>query len=147
MVEDHRRVEQRTVIAGTGMSTDPERIEKLGDEAARRERAARGTPEQSFGAVLGHAPARGEFEDAVEPDRRRAAAPVDDDAAPAADAAPNPTTEPKKAMTSSKPKPSLPDPRERLLRQKLAALESVAKTGARTSSSETPPTGNSRLKK
>ena len=40
MAEDHRRVEARQIV-GTGMATDADRITRIADDAARRERAWR----------------------------------------------------------------------------------------------------------
>ncbi len=143
MAEDHRRVEPRSIV-GTGMVNDPERLEKIGEEAARRERATRERPAAPFGEVLGHAPAKGSLIDDVEPDPKRAAAVVvEGEAAAAEEAAKQPAPE---KRTSSKPLPSLTDPREKLLRQKLALLEKAAPKKPLLSS-ETPPTGNSRMKK
>lgn len=151
MAEDHRRVEPRSIV-GTGMATDPERLDQIRDDAARRERASR-PHELVFGAVLQTAPARGSLEDAFEPDARKqpaadAATEGTDAADSTATAAPDASssTTPAKKPLSSKPKPSLPDPRERLLRARMAALEGAAKK-MEPLSSETPPTGNSRVKK
>jgi hypothetical protein len=67
MVDDHRRVEARTNLAGTGMAVDPRRIHDIEDEAARRERITRGAPQVAFGAVLQRAPARGATDDEPPP--------------------------------------------------------------------------------
>lgn len=146
MAEDHRRVEPRSIV-GTGMVNDPERLEKIGEEAARRERASRGAPEQTFGAVLEHAPAKGALIDDVEPDPKKKKQPTtpEEQQQQQAEQKPEQKAEAKKP-TSSTPRPSLPDPREKLLRQKLQALENVAAKKPLLSS-ETPPTGNSRMKK
>ncbi len=47
----HRRVEARNQLSGTGMSSTPERIQKLQDERARRERANHQS-EKSFSDVM-----------------------------------------------------------------------------------------------
>ena len=57
MVE-HRRVEPRTVIAGTGMASDPERVRTIEDEAARRQRGWHGPPAKGFDEVLDDTPAK-----------------------------------------------------------------------------------------
>lgn len=161
MVEDHRRVEPRSIV-GTGMATDPERVEQVADEAARRERATRAPPANSFSAVLVTAPARGDLEDAapVRDPRRKPddagdnadnAANADDannaDTAGAAAAPVTTTAATEKAKaTSSKPRPSLPDPRERLLREKFAKLQGAPASPSRQPG-VTPPTGSSRIKK
>ena len=115
MAEDHRRVESRHIV-GTGMATDPERLQEISDEAARRERAWRDAPERGFGEVLQTAPAKGALADDVEADPRQQKKEGDPEAAAEEEA-------PKKKATSSKPLPRLPDPRERLVRARLAALQ------------------------
>jgi hypothetical protein len=106
---DHRRVEPRHIV-GTGMATDPERIQQVADEAERRARAWRPPPEAAFDEVLGRAPARGELADAV-PDR--------------SDDAPPPTIAPAAATATPRPvtrvSPRAPDPRARLLHARLDA--------------------------
>jgi hypothetical protein len=79
MVDDHRRVEARTNLAGTGMAVDPRRIHDIEDEAARRERIARGAPQLAFGAVLQRAPARGTTDDEPPPPRPRGEEADEDD--------------------------------------------------------------------
>ena len=128
MADKHRRVEPRQIV-GTGMATDPRRVEDLQEEQARRERAWRDAPEKAFGAVLEETPAKAQArEDDVDEDPRRrrrreeeerakqaaldaarVAAATDVAAAPAAEAPPAPT------------KRVPPDPREALLRKALAA--------------------------
>ena len=163
MAEDHRRVEPRSIV-GTGMATDPERVEQVADEAARRERANRAPPAQSFRDVLVSAPARGEFEDAPGRDPRRkpdserkdvseatstteTSTPSMPTLTPAAPAATSTAPAPALAA-SSKPRPSLPDPRERLLREKLARSQAAAaKAIVPDPPGVTPPTGSSRIKR
>ncbi len=58
---EHRRVEARTTIAGSGMATDAERIESVADEQARRERTWRAPPELGFADVLSTTPAQAEL--------------------------------------------------------------------------------------
>jgi hypothetical protein len=95
MAEEHRRVEARRSVVGTGMATEPDRIDSIARDAARRERAV--PPIEAFGAVLARSGAEGEL--------------VDDDSGHAAPAA--------------KPRPPPParpiDPR---MRQAHAALDS-----------------------
>ena len=62
MVEQHRRVEPRYIV-GTGMATDPERIDRIKHDVDRRERDTRQQPVEGFGDVLGRAPPRGELAD------------------------------------------------------------------------------------
>lgn len=72
MADEHRRVEPRGVV-GSGMLTDPERIEQLEHERDRLERTWRDAPKRRFGEVLTEAPARASRDDEDEPpaDRRR----------------------------------------------------------------------------
>ena len=62
MVEQHRRVEPRYIV-GTGMATDPERIDRIQHDVDRRERDTREQPVEGFSDVLGRAPPRGELAD------------------------------------------------------------------------------------
>jgi hypothetical protein len=62
MVEQHRRVEPRHIV-GTGMATDPERIDRIQHDADRRERDTREQPVEGFSDVLGRAPPRGDLAD------------------------------------------------------------------------------------
>ncbi len=57
MADEHRRVEARPTIAGTGMASDPERIESLEHDYERRVRASLPKHGPDFGEVLAHAPA------------------------------------------------------------------------------------------
>lgn len=106
------------------MATDPERLQSISDEQARRERAWRDAPERAFNDILQTSSARGALVDEVEPDRRRVAAAkkAAAEAEPAA-ALDNSESPPQKKAMSSKPLPRIPDPRERLMRAQLAALE------------------------
>jgi hypothetical protein len=52
MVDDHRRVEPRPVLTGSGMQSDPEHIEELTTRAEQYERATRPPPKRRFGEVL-----------------------------------------------------------------------------------------------
>lgn len=73
MADEHRRVEPRGVV-GSGMLTDPERIEQLEHDRDRRERDWREAPKRKFGEVLTEAPARLPDDDAeasAPEDRRR----------------------------------------------------------------------------
>ncbi len=74
MADEHRRVEPRSIV-GTGMLTDPERIEALQHENERLERTWRERPKKGFGEVLSETPARQEDEDAP----AQTAAPDDDE--------------------------------------------------------------------
>jgi hypothetical protein len=60
MAEDdqHRRVEARTAIAGSGMLTEPDRIRTLEDDVERRKRAWRNAPAEGFSSVLSRTPAK-----------------------------------------------------------------------------------------
>lgn len=123
MPEDHRRVEARSIV-GTGMATDPERLQRIEDEAARRERAWRDAPAEGFGSVLGATPARGQMADATTPDPRRRvevpAAEVEIEAAPTEASTSTSPARPPPARPARQ-SPRAPDPRERLLREQLAA--------------------------
>lgn len=66
MADEHRRVEPRAVIVGSGMAADPEAIRDLEHDHERMERAWRDQPKESFGEVLSHTPAKGELVDAEE---------------------------------------------------------------------------------
>lgn len=66
MADEHRRVEPRGVV-GSGMLTDPERIEQLEHERERMERTWREPPKRKFGEVLLEAPARNPFEEEPPP--------------------------------------------------------------------------------
>jgi hypothetical protein len=61
MAESHKRVEARTSVIGTGMATEPDRIERLAKDAERRQRSV--PPQQAFADVLESAPAQGELAD------------------------------------------------------------------------------------
>lgn len=66
MADEHRRVEPRGVV-GSGMLTDPERIEQLEHERERLERTWRDAPKRRFGEVLSEAPARPSRDEDEEP--------------------------------------------------------------------------------
>ncbi|MDP2341566.1 MAG: hypothetical protein Q8O67_11440 [Deltaproteobacteria bacterium] len=145
MAEDHRRVETRQIV-GTGMATDPARLQEISDEAARRERAWRDAPVRGFGEVIQSAPAKGALADDVEPDPRQARAPQPE---PTPEESATPALPAAKKATSSKPLPRVPDPRERLMRARMAAIEGAAKLPAPQTPGEsaspppgTPPTGS-----
>ena len=150
---EHRRVEPRAAVAGTGMLTDPQRINDLVDEKARFERTWR-NHDVDFGGILDGAPARGTLEDEPEgpPDRRRSSPPADGTpsdrtpsdgpsereaegtanepgaAAQARTAAPGaPPTPRDRVATRGQPRVP-PDPREAALRRQLAARERPAAT-------------------
>ncbi len=99
MAEDHRRVEPRQIV-GTGMATDPSRIEDIEREAERKKRAWRNAPEQAFGDVLSRAPKATDV-DVVEED-----APEDAEVAAA---------EEKAAKPQARLSPRAPDPRAKHL--------------------------------
>jgi hypothetical protein len=61
MADDHRRVEPRGIV-GTGMATDPERIQDVQDEYDRHLRSWRDAPKKSFGQVLEEGPQPDESE-------------------------------------------------------------------------------------
>jgi hypothetical protein len=46
------RVEPRIVLVGRGMATDPEKIQELAEEAARKERANAPKPKTPFKKVI-----------------------------------------------------------------------------------------------
>jgi hypothetical protein len=52
MADEHRRVEARAIISGTGMVSDPERVESIQADYARAERAWRLPPKKKFGEVM-----------------------------------------------------------------------------------------------
>ncbi len=97
MADEHRRVEPRGVV-GSGMLTDPERIEQLAQDAERKERSWREAPKRKFGEVLSEAPARSpeeeeaaaEAERALEERRRRRGQQRDDPRASSEDAGAEP---------------------------------------------------------
>lgn len=62
MADQHRRIEARGIV-GSGMLNDPERIEQLESERARRERGWRDAPKRRFGEVLQEPPAPAPRED------------------------------------------------------------------------------------
>jgi hypothetical protein len=148
---DHRRVEPRGIM-GSGMTTDPERVQQLEEETARKERAWR-EHEVQFGDVLSKAPAKGHLEDEVEPDgrKRRASSEAAAEEAPA-DATPpgaNGAAQSDAKVAPGKPRVAVrppPDPRaaalHKLLEQKQHAR--ILPTGV---AGETPPTGNVSQKK
>jgi hypothetical protein len=61
MAEDHRRVESRSII-GTGMATDPERIQEVQDNYDRRMRTDADAPKRSFDQVMEEGPAEDDGE-------------------------------------------------------------------------------------
>jgi hypothetical protein len=143
MVEDHRRVEPRQIV-GSGMATDPERIERITDDAARRERAWRPSPATSFGAVLQHTPARSDpaHDEARHPSDRPDAEPgfANDGerstSEPEVRVTPKPTAKPARRLLRATVRG--PDPRERLLH---AQLEARAATERSASRSNATPSG------
>lgn len=123
MADEHRRVEPRGIV-GSGMLTDPERVEQLEHDRDRRERAWREAPKRKFGEVLEEAPARAPEDDEREQrDQRRRNAKADDTKAREADeddakaaSAPAPVD-----VTSDQPLPRVPpDPRMARLQAMLA---------------------------
>ncbi len=82
MSDDERRIEPYEGIVGSGMLTDPERIQNIEAEKARRERAWRPPPEKGFGAVLDDTPSKEHERVGVyvaAPDKRKAAASGDEE--------------------------------------------------------------------
>lgn len=71
MADEHRRVEPRGVV-GSGMLTDPERIDQLTHERDRSERTWREAPKRKFGEVLTEAPARSPEEEEAAAEAQRA---------------------------------------------------------------------------
>lgn len=116
MADQHRRIEARGIV-GSGMLNDPERIEQLESERARRERGWRDAPKRRFGEVLRESPAPEPREDETrERESERDGGSDDDDDVPDGDAA-----------QSSPPLPRVPpDPRAARLH---AALRKVAPRG------------------
>lgn len=145
VMAQHRRVEPRGVIVGTGMLSDVDRIRDVEAEQERKERAWRNAPERGFGDVLATAPAKAELEEEPHEDPRKkkpppelpanAPAPVDMANAALTDAKAPPTN-----VKGRKDVPKVPrDPRERLLREQLAKNQASPKG---TQSNDTPPTGS-----
>jgi hypothetical protein len=145
------------------MATDPERVQQLEEEAARRERIWRKPAEQGFGDVLKSTPARASAEDAPAPEAESdggagvdgrppqdAQGPATAQASPAkpqdaADSARQPTAAP--ALDRSTKTAGLPpDPRARALHKLLdnGGAERTSRPSARplAASGETPPTGS-----
>jgi hypothetical protein len=160
VMAEHRRVEPRGIIVGTGMLSDVDRIRDVEADKERKERAWRNAPARGFGEVLETAPAKAELEEEEHDDPRKkkpppelpanAPAPVDMANAAlgnaASEAAPSEAASSKAASTSSsnvrgrKDLPKVPrDPRERLLREQLAKNQAQPKG---TTSNDTPPTGS-----
>lgn len=116
MADEHRRVEPRGVV-GSGMLTDPERIEQLEQERDRVERTWREGPKRKFGEVLTETPPRapGDAEEPPPDPRRRGrgqgagdGAASDDQAAEPESAAPSPV----EGVDEERPLPRVPpDPR------------------------------------
>lgn len=148
VMAEHRRVEPRGVIVGTGMLTDVDRIRDVEADKERKERAWRNAPEVGFGEVLTTAPAKGELEDEPQDDPRKkkpppqlpAAAPAPVDMASAALTDVKPSSSSSSSVKGRKDLPRVPrDPRERMLREQLAKNQASPK-GATTN--DTPPTGS-----
>ena len=146
MADEHRRVESRGVITGTGMATDPERIRQLADEAERKKRSWRDAPVRGFSDVLSTAPAQGVLaDDDEEADKRKRgkkeAAPVEAAMATGALTAGSPdaaaAATPARGDAPTKRLP--PDPREAFLRKKLAQAQASPPRGMQV---DTPPTGS-----
>ncbi len=160
---EHRRVESRTALAGTGMATDVDRVQDLEGEYDRRARAWRDAPVRGFGEVLDEAPPKGELEEGEHPDPRRRPkrppdAPAEVEMAKAAASAPAEVpSAPAPARATSRSGPRLPpDPRAAALHQKLRKkvlgepLRPPQVSGGKTpepariaaTPGDTPPTGN-----
>jgi hypothetical protein len=143
---EHRRVEPRQ-IAGTGMATDPERIQQVVDDAERHTRAWRPAPGVGFGDVLDRTPARSELADATSGPRRSGQPSTGTDtdtdtdadgreAAPSAPpAGPKPPARPR---LPNRPSPRAPDPRARVLH---ARLDDAAEARPETSAKPPPRSG------
>lgn len=152
---EHRRVEPRLGLAGTGMAADVESVEQLEGKYQRRARAWREAPEKSFGAVLDDADAQGELADEDHPDPRRRPsrppeAPSEAQMAAAANEAPIKSDAPTQAPARNGPRVP-PDPRAALLHKLLATgtnkpapRRSATPEPARIASAttDTPPTGS-----
>jgi hypothetical protein len=129
---EHRRVEPRSIM-GSGMSTDPERVRDVEEDAERKARLWRERGEQSFGDVLKTAPARASRDDdAGEQDEAK-------DGEDAAETAEAPASATKTAKEAPPPKQSgprvPPDPRARALHQ----LLDTSKRPGSVKSSPSPP--------
>jgi hypothetical protein len=155
---EHRRVESRGIV-GTGMTTDPDRIREVEEDAERKKRSWRNAPEKGFGDVLEKAPPKGELADEESEDPRKKKKPEPPSAAPSeaalADAAlggsaPASSTPAPVALadaTSGAPeksaKAALPrvpkDPREAMLRKLLEANKNKPPNAFDVN---TPPTGS-----
>ena len=70
MADEHRRVEPRSIV-GTGMMTDPERVEALQHDRERMERTWRAPPKKDFSEILDEAPPPHRDDDAAKSRRRR----------------------------------------------------------------------------
>jgi len=153
--DQHRRVEARAAIPGSGMLTEPDRIRALESEAERRKRAWRAPPAEGFGSVLSRTPPKehervGTYVPADERfglddddedtgEHPRAPAPLTegdaalplpvvlDDAAPSA--APATTSAPQRESKLGRPRPNeVQDPRARALHRALEARSSKKPT-------------------
>jgi len=143
MVEDHRRVETRQIV-GSGMATDPERIEQVRHDAERRERDTREQPAEAFGDVLGRAPARADLADASGTRPRPGPPAAASAALPAGGASSGPTPDspqpPRRPPERTTPR--APDPRAKLLHAQLSqrSPSRPAPPVATTGDDATPPT-------
>lgn len=148
----HRRVEARIGIIGTGMASDVERLRDVEADQERKERAWRAAPEKGFGEVLTEAPAKGELENETPDDpRKRKKAPTLPEGASSSSSSSETANaavagERSAAVLDQRALPAklalpkvAPDPRERMLREKLASSLRSPKVQAPV---DTPPTGS-----
>jgi hypothetical protein len=122
---EHRRVEARTVIAGTGMASDVDRLRDIEADTQRKQRMWRDAPDKDFGEVLSDAPVKGELEEQEPVDQRKRRQRDPREAAlSAASSAALVGAAVVEGARADKGAPDLPrvppDPRERVLRAQLA---------------------------
>lgn len=123
MAEEHRRVEPRSIV-GTGMLTDPDRIEALQHEREKMERTWRERPKRGFGEVLLETPGKPPEEEREDPRRRRRAArearPEGEPDAEQGGEASVAASDDEAARAAARPPPRVPpDPRMRRLHELL----------------------------
>ncbi len=131
------------------MATDPERLQRVADEAERHTRTWRESPEESFGQVMGRAPAKGELDDTPPPKAPKGDADGGGDNSDAENAGAVASSA-KPPKTPAKVSLRAPDPRARLLHAALDRKGPVPSTAKPTDTpapmTDTPATGTAGLK-